>query len=84
MRIAIRKLGNSSGVIIPKILLGQIGVDVGDSVELTVDDGRILMAPVRKSVRAGWAQASAEIAAGGDDHLIWPEFGNADDEELEW
>src|SRR5436190_891947 len=30
MRAAVRKLGNSSGVIIPKSLLGELGVAVGD------------------------------------------------------
>ena len=30
MRAAVRKMGNSSGVIIPKPLLGQVGLKTGD------------------------------------------------------
>ncbi len=41
MRAPVRKLGNSSGVIIPKPILSQIGVEVGDDLDLSLDDGRI-------------------------------------------
>jgi len=39
MRAAVRKLGNSSGVIIPKSLLTEIGVAVGDAMDVTVEQG---------------------------------------------
>ena len=84
MRAAVRKLGNSSGVIIPKSLLAEAGVAVGDTVDMSLEDGRIVLAPVRNAPRVGWAEASKAIAAAGDDALVWPEFGNADDELLDW
>jgi antitoxin MazE len=84
MRAALRKLGNSSGVIIPKSMLAEIGIRVGDAVEITLEDGRIVMAPVRRRPREGWAEASREIAGAGDDELVWPQFGNAEDEDLVW
>jgi antitoxin MazE len=84
MRAALRKLGNSSGVIIPKSMLREIGIGVGDMVEIVLEEGRIVMAPVKRRARAGWAEASRAIAAAGDDALVWPEFGNAGDENLEW
>ena len=84
MRAAVRKLGNSSGVIIPKSLLDEAGVAVGDAVDMTLDEGRIVLAPLRRRARAGWAQASKTIAASGDDALAWPEFGNIDGEILDW
>lgn len=34
--------------------------------------------------RAGWAEAAKRIAENGDDALVWAEFGNADDADLEW
>ncbi len=43
----------------------------------------VLRKPVR-NVREGWADASRAIAAAGEDALIWPEFGNEADSELEW
>lgn len=84
MRTAVRKLGNSSGVIIPKSLLDEAGVAAGDMVDMTLDEGRIVLVPIAKHPREGWDQASKAIAEAGDDELVWPEFGNADDEPLEW
>jgi antitoxin MazE len=84
MRAAVRKLGNSSGVIIPKTLLEEAGIGAGDTIDMTLEEGRIVLAPIRRRVRAGWAEAAKAIADAGDDELVWPEFGNANDENLEW
>ncbi len=84
MRSPVRKLGNSSGVIIPKSLLAELGLAAGDAVDLTLEEGRIVIAPVRRRLRAGWAEASRAIAEAGDDAPAWPEFANADDEALTW
>jgi len=84
MRSAVRKLGNSSGVIIPKSLLRDLGMTEGDPVEMTLDAGRIVLIPIKRRVRASWAEASQSIAAARDDALVWPEFGNAEDEALTW
>jgi antitoxin MazE len=84
MRAPVRKMGNSSGVIIPKPILMQIGVEAGDDLDLSVDEGRIVLAPVKRHPRAGWEDASKRIAAAGDDALAWPEFGNDDDADLKW
>jgi antitoxin MazE len=84
MRATLRKLGNSSGVIIPKPLLGEIGVEVGDVFDVNLEEGRIVLAPVSRRPRAGWAEASLKIAKAGDDALVWPEFSNADDADLVW
>ncbi len=84
MRAAIRKLGNSSGVIIPKSMLAEIGIVAGDPVDLSLEDGRIAIAPVRRGPREGWAEAFRVIAEAGDDALVWPEFGNEEDDDLTW
>jgi antitoxin MazE len=84
MRAAVRKLGNSSGVIIPRSLLEEAGIGTGDAIDMTFEEGRIVLAPIRRQVRAGWAEAAKAIADAGDDELVWPEFGNAADETLEW
>ena len=47
MRTAVRKLGNSSGVIIPKSLLRELDVTVGDAVDLALEAGRIEIGPIR-------------------------------------
>ena len=84
MRASIRKLGNSSGVIIPKSLLADTGMSAGDPVDLALDDGRITITPVKRRPRAGWAEASRAIAEAGEDDLVWPEFGNLGDDDLTW
>jgi len=84
VRAAIRKLGNSSGVIIPKSMLAEIGIAAGDAVDLSLEDGRIAITPVKRRPREGWAEASRAIANAGDNALVWPEFGNIGDDELTW
>ena len=82
MKITIRKMGNSQGVIIPKPVLAQVGLD--DEAEMSVEHGAIVLRRPRRGVREGWTEASKAIAASGDDALAWPEFGNTEDSELAW
>lgn len=82
MKIAIRKMGNSQGVIIPKPVLTQLGFD-GEA-EMSIERDALVLRKPRKGVREGWAEASRAIAASGDDGLVWPEFGNDGDAELKW
>jgi antitoxin MazE len=84
MQTALRKLGNSAGVIIPKAILDELDLSAGDAVELRLEDGRLILAPVRRPSRAGWADASRAIAEAGDDAPVWPEFGNVGDADLVW
>ena len=73
MRAAVRKLGNSSGVIIPKALLRDLGVAEGDPVEMTLEAGRIVLVPIKRRARAGWVEASESIAEARDDAIVWPQ-----------
>jgi len=63
MRAPVRKFGNSSGVIIPKPILVQIGVEVGDDLDLSLDDNRIVLAPETASPR-GMGESSQEHRRG--------------------
>ena len=82
MQVAIRKMGNSQGVLIPKPILAQVGLE--GVADLQVKNGVIEIRPLKSNPREGWAKDSARIAQAGDDKLVWPEFGNADDAELVW
>ena len=82
MKTAIRRLGNSQGVIIPKLLLAQAGLE--DEAEMVVEKGCIVLRRPQTKVRDGWALASRKIAGTGDDALVWPEFTNEGDAELQW
>jgi antitoxin MazE len=84
MKIVIRKMGNSQGVIIPKPLLAEIGAAANDHVDIKVENGRIVIALLNCDPRAGWAEDSKRLAEGGEGGLVWPEFPNKGDENLEW
>jgi putative addiction module antidote len=45
MKITIRKIGNSEGVIIPKDVLDRMGVKAGDELILKEENGEIKLVP---------------------------------------
>lgn len=77
-------MGNSSGVIIPRSILSQLGVVAGDNLDLVLENGRVVLVPDKEHPRAGWAEAARSLAEAGDEALAWPEFGNAGDSDLRW
>ena len=78
----IRRVGNSRGIIIPKPMLKQAGLE--NEAEIAVERGAIVLRKPRRTPRDGWAEASRKIAAAGDDKLVWPDFGNQDDGSFQW
>ncbi|EKS67158.1 MULTISPECIES: AbrB/MazE/SpoVT family DNA-binding domain-containing protein [Caballeronia] len=82
MRTTIRKMGNSQGILIPKPLLAQLGLE--NEVDMEVENDAIVLRRPRDKARQGWAEASKLIAQSGEDGLVMGEFGNDDDGELEW
>jgi len=75
-------MGNSQGVLIPKPILAQLGLE--GTADLQVRDGVIEIRPVRRNPREGWAEDARRIADQGDDSLVWPEFVNDSDSDLVW
>lgn len=65
MSTAIRKIGNSAGVILPKPALAALGVSEGGAVEFIYEPGKISIIPARRKVREGWAEDFAALAAEG-------------------
>ncbi|HSB26110.1 MAG TPA: AbrB/MazE/SpoVT family DNA-binding domain-containing protein [Burkholderiaceae bacterium] len=82
MEVAIRKMGNSQGVLIPKPILAQVGLE--GSADLQVRDGVIEIRPVRRNPREGWDKDAQRLAREGGDALVWPELANEGDDELVW
>ncbi|NBQ87832.1 MAG: AbrB/MazE/SpoVT family DNA-binding domain-containing protein [Betaproteobacteria bacterium] len=82
MEVAIRKMGNSQGVVIPKPILAQLGLE--GRADLQVRDGVIEIRPVQRNFREGWAEDAKRLAQDGQDTLVWPEFGNQADADLTW
>lgn len=82
MHVAIRPFGNSKGVIIPKPLLAQVGLQ--DEADIEVQDGALVLRPVRAPVRQGWAQAAQAIAAQGEAEQVLGDQPLADEGEWQW
>jgi antitoxin MazE len=78
----IRRLGNSRGVIIPKLMLKEAGLE--KEAEIVLERGAIVLRKPCRNPRQGWAEASRKLAEAGEDKLVWPEFGNQSDGELLW
>ncbi len=82
MKTTIRQIGNSQGIVIPKPLLAQIGLD-GEA-EMTIEGDALVLRKPSKPVRSGWAEASKKLADANDENLVLGEFSNADDADLAW
>jgi len=82
MHVTIRPFGNSRGVIIPKPLLAQVGLQ--DEAEIEVQDGALVLRPVQAPVRQGWAQAAQAIAAADENEQVLGDGPLADEGEWQW
>ena len=82
MQVAIRTMGNSKGVLIPKAILQQTGLQ--DAADLQVTNGVIEIRPLMRNAREGWAADSQRVAQAQDDTPVWPEFANLGDKDLTW
>lgn len=82
--VTIRSIGNSKGVVLPKPVLAQVGLEDAVGAQLTVENGAIVLRRAAPRAREGWAEAAKRIAAQGDDHLVMGEFGNDGDAEHVW
>ncbi|GAA4361990.1 hypothetical protein GCM10023185_29460 [Hymenobacter saemangeumensis] len=60
----VRKIGNSSGVLLPKAMLQACGIE--GQVEVEIRDKTIVLRPVAAPPRAHWDAAFAAALAAGD------------------
>ena len=82
MEVVIRRMGNSQGVLIPKPILAQVGLE--GAADLQVRNGVIEIRPIRRNPREGWDEDAKRLANEGGDALVWPELANEADHELVW
>ena len=82
MHVTIRPFGNSKGVIIPKPLLAQVGLE--DEADIVVQDGVLVLRPVQVPVRQGWAQAAQALAQRGQDEQVLGDQSLASEEDWQW
>ncbi|MDP1630869.1 MAG: AbrB/MazE/SpoVT family DNA-binding domain-containing protein [Caulobacter sp.] len=65
MSSAIRKIGNSAGVILPKSVLEALGAKLGDRIEFVAERGRVFLSPVAADPREGWEEDSRRLGVLG-------------------
>lgn len=82
----LRKMGNSTGMILPKAILDQLGLASGTKVELRVENGEVIATPAKRKVREGWEEAAKRIGAEGltQEEREWLEMPSDFDDEWEW
>jgi len=71
MKTTLRKMGNSQGILIPKPLLAEVGLQTDDPVDIKVKKGRIVITPMERISRAGWADDGKSLNAAGQIGLFW-------------
>ena len=85
MQVNVVKIGNSRGIRIPKKVLDECHVD--DALELTVKNDEIVLTPIHRKPREGWAKAiEASKRAHGPEPLdhVWLDGELTDDSDWEW
>jgi antitoxin MazE len=80
MLARVRKIGNSRGIIIPAALLATCGI--GSTVELSVEEGRLVIAASRRP-REGWFEGATATDAAYEDAPLWDGMELADSGTLE-
>lgn len=68
MKIKLIAIGNSKGVRIPSAILKQC--NVGEQVELDVEDDRIILKSIKNKPRAGWNESFKLMHENKDDILL--------------
>jgi antitoxin MazE len=86
MKSALRKMGNSTGMILPKPVLEELGVALGTEMDVVVENGRVVATPIVRDRHHGWAEAARAIGDAEVDEAAadWLGFSNDDDDALIW
>ncbi len=81
MRTRIQKWGNSQGVRVSKELLADADIEVGDPVEITVQEGSLVVLPLRRA-RGGHDLADLVGRIPADYVAVELEWGPAEGKEV--
>ncbi len=84
MQAAIRRMGNSAAILLPKPVLAHLRVSAGDMLDLDLQDGRVVLSPAERHPREGWAEAAKALADAGEQPLEWPDVQDPSDDEWTW
>ena len=65
VHVSLRQIGNSQGIVIPKPVLAQLGLDSEAGAEMAIEGNALLLRRPACQVRASWAEAARKIAEAG-------------------
>jgi antitoxin MazE len=87
MLTTIRQIGNSRGVLIPAAFL--VSCQIEEQVDMQLQDGQIVIKPVRRKLRDGWfdvvaAPSNAVLAQETLEAQDWSDVPVADNSEWVW
>jgi antitoxin MazE len=82
MRLPIRRIGNSQGIILPQAVIAQCGFQ--EEVEVKVKGGLLVITKPARKPRDGWEEGLRKMAEAGDDKLMIDFPNRFDVEEWEW
>ena len=82
LQIAIRAIGNSRGVVIPKVILEQSGIE--GVAEMSIDGEKIILSKPKSKARENWAADAQNLAKLENDRLILGDFANDEDGDWVW
>ena len=82
MIVNIVPIGNSKGVRIPKAILEQCKIE--NEVELEVNNGKIVIEPIKKTARKGWTESFRKMAENNEDDLLIDDAIDIEMVDWEW
>lgn len=82
MKVSIISIGNSKGIRIPKAILGQCNFN--DAAELEVENSTLVIKPIKKKVREGWARAFKVMHERKEDFLLLDDSLDSGMKDWEW
>ena len=87
MRTSMRQIGNSRGVLIPAAFLASCQIE--DQVDMQLQDGQIVIRPVRRKLRDDWfvnvaPPSDAVLAQEHTEAQTWADTPLAEDSEWVW
>lgn len=82
MLISVIPIGNSKGIRLPKAILEQLNIQ--DTMELEVEERKLILKPISKKPRSGWEEAFKEMDSNHEDTLLMSEIQDSEAFEWEW
>jgi len=83
MKTKLRKIGNSSGVILSKRILEDLDIEAKDELEIVVKEGKILIQKVAES-RNNWTEQFLKAGSLQDGTMEMTFSNKFDEEEWTW